>query len=118
MNGPPEWVDGEVYLPLAQATAAPRAISLAVRIAGDSAAFERRLPAMIGEICGNCAVSKIARMDAVVANAEQAPRSMAWLVGGFALLALGMAFSVHAEQDPMDLLRRVQRDFLHDGSIF
>src|SRR2546422_10878146 len=46
---------------------------------------------MIKEACANCAVSKIARMGAVVSGAVEAPRSTAWLVGGFALLALGLA---------------------------
>jgi putative ABC transport system permease protein len=36
-------------------------------------------------------VGRIASMNTVVAGAVQAPRSMAWLVGGFALLALGLA---------------------------
>jgi len=46
---------------------------------------------MIKEVCANCAVSKIASMETVVASAVQAPRSTAWLVGGFALLALVLA---------------------------
>src|SRR5438128_7907238 len=46
---------------------------------------------MINEVCATCAVGRIASMNTVVAGAVQAPRSMAWLVGGFALLALGLA---------------------------
>ncbi|MEX2262422.1 MAG: ABC transporter permease [Bryobacteraceae bacterium] len=91
ITGPPVWVDGEVYLPMAQAQFAPRAISLIARLDGESSSFEKRLPGMIQEVCANCAVSKIARMEAVVASALHVPRSMAWLVGSFAFLALGMA---------------------------
>ena len=64
---------------------------MVTRLEGDSSGFEKRLPHMIGEVCTNCAVSKIARMETVVASAVQAPRSIAWLVGGFALLALALA---------------------------
>jgi ABC-type antimicrobial peptide transport system permease subunit len=53
--------------------------------------FERKLPGLVNEVCPSCAVSKIARMEAVVANAVQAPKSTAWLVGSFALLALVLA---------------------------
>jgi len=91
--GPPEFIEGEVYVPLAQASevATPRTISLAARLATEPGGFERSLPAMIREVCANCAVSKIARMESVVSGAVEAPRSTAWLVGGFALLALGLA---------------------------
>jgi len=46
---------------------------------------------MIAEVCPSCAVSKIGRMNTVVSTATEAPRSTAWLVGGFAVLALGLA---------------------------
>jgi ABC-type antimicrobial peptide transport system permease subunit len=91
VKGPPDWVDGEVYLPMAQAMQIPQSVSLVVRLGGEPGSFERRLPEMIKEVCPNCAVSKIARMETVVAASVAAPRSMAWLVGGFALLALGLA---------------------------
>jgi putative ABC transport system permease protein len=91
ITGPPEWAGGEIYVPLAQAQSPPQTLSLVARLEGDSSGFERRLPMMIAEVCANCAVSKIVRMEAVVAGAVQAPRSTAWLVGGFALLALGLA---------------------------
>jgi predicted permease len=89
--GPPGFVDGEVYLPFSQAVNFSQEFALIARFSGDPAAFEKRLPAMIQSVCPNCAVSKIATMDAVVSAAVEAPRSTAWLVGGFALLALGMA---------------------------
>jgi len=89
--GPPGWVDGEIYLPLAQALYAPRTLSLVARLEGDTSSFEKRLPAMIRQVCANCAVGKVARMETVVADAVQAPRSMAWLMGGFAFIALGLA---------------------------
>jgi putative ABC transport system permease protein len=91
ITGPPSFVDGEIYVPMAQAVDAPRSMSLVVKLAGDPEGFEKRLPQMINEVCPSCAVSKIARMETVAANAVQAPRSTAWLVGGFALLALGLA---------------------------
>jgi predicted permease len=91
LTGPPGYVDGDVYLPFSQAVGGTQEFALIARLAGDPAAFERRLPVMIQEICRNCAVSKIATMEQVVAGAAEAPRSTAWLVGAFALLALGMA---------------------------
>jgi predicted permease len=91
ITGPPSWVEGEVYVPMAQAISTPKVVSLIARLGGDSGSFEKHLPEMIREICASCAVGKIARMETVVAAAVEAPRSMAWLVGGFALLALGLA---------------------------
>jgi putative ABC transport system permease protein len=91
ITGPPEWANGEVYVPLAQPVDQPHSISLAVRVAGDPTPFEKQLPLLIHDVCSNCAVSRIARMETVVANALQAPRSTAWLVGGFAMLALVLA---------------------------
>jgi putative ABC transport system permease protein len=91
MTGPPDYVDGEIYLPMAQAMGTPQTISLVARLQGDPAAFEKRLPEMIERVCANCAISKIAPMETVVSDAVETPRSMAWLVGGFALLALGLA---------------------------
>jgi ABC-type antimicrobial peptide transport system permease subunit len=46
---------------------------------------------MIREVCENCAVSKIGLLENVISGAVDAPRSTAWLVGAFALLALSMA---------------------------
>ncbi|MBZ5581237.1 MAG: ABC transporter permease [Acidobacteriia bacterium] len=89
--GPPGWISGEIYVPLAQPIWVPQTVSLAVRFRGDPGAFEKRLPGMIQEVCAACAVNRIAPLDAVVARAVETPRSTAWLVGGFALLALGLA---------------------------
>jgi cell division protein FtsX len=91
MNGPPEWVDGEVYLPLTQATAPPQNLALAVRAGKNPSALEQALPGIIRGVCRTCAVSKIASMATVVSGAVAAPRSVAWLVGGFALLAVLLA---------------------------
>lgn len=91
ITGPPSWVEGEVYVPLAQGIMTQQVISLIARLGGDSGSFEKHLPKLIQEVCASCAVGKIARMETVVAAAVEAPRSMAWLVGGFALLALGLA---------------------------
>ena len=91
MAGPPEWVEGEVYLPLAQTQSPPQAIALIARLAGRPRDFQQRLPQMIREVCPSCAVSKIAGMETIVSDAVEAPRSMAWLVGAFALLALSLA---------------------------
>ncbi|HET8550343.1 MAG TPA: ABC transporter permease [Bryobacteraceae bacterium] len=88
ITGPPEWVEGEVYLPLTQALYPPRALFLVARLSGEPAVFEKYLPRAIGEVCANCAVSRIARMETIVADAVAAPRSTAWLVAVFALLAL------------------------------
>jgi predicted permease len=88
LTGPPEWVDGEIYVPLTQATTTPQNLALVARVGNDPSALEQGLPRMIREVCATCAVSKIARMDSIVSGAVAAPRSLAWLVGGFALLAL------------------------------
>ena len=91
ITGPPDFVEGVVYLPMAQAMSTPQTVSLAARSGGNPAGFQKRLPEMIKEVCANCAVNQIAPMEAVVSGAVEAPRSMAWLVGGFAVLALGLA---------------------------
>ena len=91
MTGPPNSVDGEIYLPVAQDLANFKTVSLVVRIEGDLHGFEKALPPSIREVCASCAISKIVPMKTVVAHAVEAPRSMAWLVGSFALLALGLA---------------------------
>jgi predicted permease len=91
LSGPPSYVDGSIYEPLAQLGGASGQLAIVARVAADPAPFERRLPAMIKDVCPNCAVSKIAPMQSVVSSAVEAPRSTAWLVAAFALLALGMA---------------------------
>jgi len=94
ITGPPEFVDGEIYLPLAQAAQGfvlPPSLSVVARIDGRPEGFEQRLPAMIQAVCANCAVSKIARMETVAAGATEAPRSTTRLVSGLALLALVLA---------------------------
>ena len=91
MTGPPEWVDGELYVPLAQATAPPQNLALVARVGNQPAALEQALPAIVRQACGTCAVSRIASMASVVSDAMAAPRSLAWLVGGFAWLALMLA---------------------------
>jgi len=91
MTGPPDWVDGELYVPLTQAIALPQNLALVARVGNDPSAFEQALPGMIRGACGTCAVTRIAPMATVVSGAVAAPRSLAWLAGGFALLALMLA---------------------------
>jgi len=91
LAGPPEWVEGEVYVPLAQAVTAMPALKLAIRLTGDPAALVRQLPALVRAECPTCATSQVMRMEEWMARSTQAPRSLAWLVGGFALLALTLA---------------------------
>jgi len=91
LAGPPEWVEGEVYLPLAQAVTTVSALKLAIRLTGDPTALARQLPALIRAECPTCATSQVMPMDEWMARSTQAPRSLASLVGGFALLALAMA---------------------------
>lgn len=90
-HGPPDWVDGEVYLPLAQSVGIPRALSIVARVDGDADGFERQLPRMIHEACIECAAGRVERMERMVARAAESPRLLTWLVGSFALLALAMA---------------------------
>ena len=91
VTGVPSWVSGEVYLPMAQAAQGGAPMAVVAEVQGDSAAFERALPALVHEVCSNCAVSRVGRMDQVVARALETPRSTASLVGCFALLALILA---------------------------
>ncbi len=91
ITGPPDWVDGEIYVPLAQNPGVPQNLALVARLTAGGPAFEQNLPRLVHEVCANCAVSKIAAMEAVVSDAVEAPRSLAWLVGGFALIALTLA---------------------------
>jgi len=91
LKGPPDWIDGEIYVPLTQATSTPQNLALVARLGNDPAAFEQSLPNLAREVCPTCAVSHIARMATVVSASAAAPRSLAWLVGGFALIALVLA---------------------------
>jgi putative ABC transport system permease protein len=91
LEGPPDWVDGEIYLPFTQATVIPRNLALVARVGNDPSAFEQSLPRMARETCATCAVSQIARMETIVSGAAATPRSLAWLVGSFALIALMLA---------------------------
>jgi predicted lysophospholipase L1 biosynthesis ABC-type transport system permease subunit len=91
LQGPPKWVEGEVYVPLAQGMVTPQKLALAVRVESGAEAVERQLPGLVAELCSQCAVSNVARMESVVATAASAPRSIAWLVGSLAGLALLMA---------------------------
>ena len=90
-KGPPDWVDGQIYLPLTQAPAPPHDLALVALVGNDPSAFEQGLPHLAREICSTCAVSKVARMATVVSSAAAAPRSLACLVGGFATIALTLA---------------------------
>jgi hypothetical protein len=89
--GLPEWVNGEVYVPMAQSIGRPSSISVVARVDGDPGGFARAIRGLVHEVCPTCAVSKVASMEQVAASAVEAPKSTAWLVGAFALLALGMA---------------------------
>ena len=90
ITGPPGFVDGEIYVPMAQPVDAPHSMSLVVRLSNDPEGFEKRLPGMINDVCPSCAVSKIARMETVVDQAVQAtPRSTAWLSGGLRIPRAG-----------------------------
>jgi putative ABC transport system permease protein len=91
MNGPPGWVDGEIYVPLTQATAPPSSLALVARVGNDPSAFKKALPGIMRAASPTCAVSKIASMETVVSDAVAAPRSLAWLVAVFAWLALMLA---------------------------
>lgn len=89
--GPPAWVHGEVYLPMAQSMENAAPVSLIARVESSPDAFETAMAGLVYEVCATCAVSKVSRMEGVIAQAVETPRSTAWLVGGFAALALGMA---------------------------
>jgi putative ABC transport system permease protein len=91
LKGPPDWVDGEIYVPFPQATSIPQNLALVARLGNDPTAFEQSLPRLAREVCATCAVSRVARMAAVVSAAATVPRSLAWLVGGFAAIALMLA---------------------------
>lgn len=88
ITGVPGWVSGDVYVPMAQTPQGTASMFVAAEVQGDSATFERALPALVGEACPRCAVSRVAHMDQVVARAVEAPRSTASLVACFAALAL------------------------------
>jgi predicted permease len=91
LKGPPDWVDGQIYLPLPQVAAPPQDLALVALVGNDPSAFEQSIPRLTREVCSTCAVSKVARMATVVSSAAAAPRSLAWLVGGFAFIALTLA---------------------------
>jgi predicted permease len=91
LKGPPDWVDGEIYVPLTQTANVPRNLALVARMGNDPSSFEQDLPRLTREVCATCAISQIARMQTIVSGAAAAPRSLAWLVGGFALIALVLA---------------------------
>jgi len=91
LKGPPDWVDGQIYLPLTQVSAPPQGLALVALVGNDPSAFEQSIPRLTREVCSTCAVSKVARMATVVSAAAAAPRSLAWLVGGFAFIALTLA---------------------------
>ncbi len=91
LQGPPEWVQGEVYEPMSQARAHTMPVSLVTRVDGRGAGLEKALAGLVHEVCRTCAVSQVRTMEEVVAGAAAEPRSTAWLMGGFAMLALAMA---------------------------
>jgi len=91
ITGPPDWVDGEFYVPLAQAAFSPSTLALVARVGGVPGEFQKSLPRLVRDVCGTCAVNKVELMKTEVSQAVATPRSLAWLVGGFALLALGLA---------------------------
>jgi predicted permease len=91
ITGLPSWVSGEIYLPMAQAPQGADPLSLIAQVQGDPTQFEQALGGLVHEVCASCAVSRVARMEQVVARALETPRSTASLVGCFAVLALLLA---------------------------
>jgi ABC-type antimicrobial peptide transport system permease subunit len=91
INGPPDWVSGEVYIPLPQALSPPQALSIVARLGGEAADFQKRLPELVREACAACAVSNVRPFKTVLTEAVEAPRSLASLVAAFAFLALVLA---------------------------
>ncbi len=91
IHGPPDWVQGEVYVPMSQAQAHRMPVSLVLRLEGSPAPIEKALPGLVHEVCRTCAVSQVQEMRQVVARAVSEPRSTALLIAGFAALALLLA---------------------------
>lgn len=44
LTGPPDWVDGQIYLPLTQLAAPPRNLALVALVGNDPSAFEQSIP--------------------------------------------------------------------------
>jgi len=91
ITGPPDWVDGEIFLPLPQAVSQPKSLALVFRVAGPVGGLASELRDQAEAVCPGCAVSRFETMERVTARASKAPRSLAWLVAGFAGVALLLA---------------------------
>lgn len=89
-NGLAEPVTAESYLPFAQNPWAY--VCLAIRANGDPTAVYSAVRSLLSDIDPQLPVHDMRPMSRVVAETMAAQRLTLWLVGGFAVLALGLAF--------------------------
>jgi putative ABC transport system permease protein len=81
----------DVYLPMPQSLFQNRFLGIAVRTAGDPAAFAPVLRQAIHDIDPGLPIFNAATLDSIVADATAQNRTTAGLLGAFSLVALGLA---------------------------
>ncbi|MBI4905932.1 MAG: ABC transporter permease [Acidobacteria bacterium] len=94
-NRAPNQIAGEMYMPYRQAVDGerqqPAAMTLIVRTVGDSGGVTAGIRGLVRDLNPNVPVSEVRMMAAVVSASTRTSRSMAWLLGGFAGVALLLA---------------------------
>jgi putative ABC transport system permease protein len=89
----PEWMQGAFYVPYGPGAtlengSVPAEMSVVIRSAGDRSQLEEPVRRLAASLNPEAPVSEMKAMPGILSNAVSAPRSVAWLFGAFAGLAL------------------------------
>jgi predicted permease len=88
----PGWVDGEIYMPYAQAVTGhrdfPSSMSLVLRSTSDRSRLAAEVRGLVADLNADVPVSDVRAMKEVVTRSMAAPNSIAWLFATFAAMAL------------------------------
>jgi putative ABC transport system permease protein len=88
----PSWVDGEIYMPYAQAVTGhrdfPSSMSLVLRSTADRSRLAAEVRGLVADLNADVPVSDVRAMNEVVSASMSAPNSIAWLFATFAAMAL------------------------------
>jgi len=88
----PAWIDGEIYMPYAQAVTGhrdfPSSMNLVLRVAPDTLNLTGEVRSLVSNLNADVPVGDVRAMKDVVSASIGASSSIAWLFGTFAAMAL------------------------------
>jgi putative ABC transport system permease protein len=88
----PGWIDGEIYMPYAQAVTGhrefPSSMSLVLRATSDRLNLASQVRGLVADLNAEVPVGDVRTMTDLVSASMTAPNSITWLFGTFAAMAL------------------------------